>query len=125
MSDLTNFMENQVAIFLAGDAPTVGVGRFACLFTADPGETGDFTDEVSEAGYARQLMAMTATGDTADNDDVLTFTNNGAQVTVTHYGVADAAAGGNLLWSKAVDNARVWPSGDLTAAAGAFSVTPA
>lgn len=123
MADLTNFMENQVAILLAAGTPTVGTGRFACLFTADPTETGSFTNEVAETGYARQSMAMTASGSVADNDAQIQFTNSGSSVTVTHYGVADASTGGNLLWSTALDNSRVWPSGTLTAAAGAFAVT--
>ena len=121
MADLTNYMENQVAILLAAGTPTVGTGRFACLFTADPTETGAFTNEVGETGYARQSMAMSASGDTADNDAQIQFTTTGSSVTVTHYGVADAVTGGNLLWSTALDESRVWGSGTLTAAAGAFS----
>lgn len=83
---------------------TAGV-FFISLATANPGETG--TQTTSEAAYgsyarvsvARSTAQWTVTGNTADNDNAITFpaATSGSE-TETHFGIGSDTSGvGNLF----------------------------
>lgn len=117
MADLTNYGENASAVAL------LGTGTFyVSLHSGDPGETGA-DNELSGDGYTREATTFTVTADTAASDDALTFGPATADKgTVTHFGVWDAVSAGNCIFKDALEAARAWPSGELTAAAGAFTL---
>lgn len=102
------------------------------LHTASPGETGDqTTSETAYTNYARQDEARnttqwTVTGNTADNDNAISFPQCGASgATLTDFGLGSATSGagnlflyGSLTASLAVSNG-ITPS----FAAGALDIT--
>jgi len=120
MAGLTNYGEN-----LAAEA-LLGTGTFyVALHTADPGETGA-TAELSGDGYTREGDTFTITGDTAGNDSALTFGPVSADKgTVTHFSIWDASTAGNCICKGALTASRAWPSGELVAAAGDFTLVMA
>ena len=73
---------------------------YAALFTADPTDTGDVTNEVSGGSYARQSLGSSIFGDDATarsiaNTAILEFpaatTDEG---TITHFGICQAGTAG-------------------------------
>jgi hypothetical protein len=110
----------------------LGVGSYTMptninlgLFKADPGETGDLTNEVTGGAYARQPVTFTAAAGqpaaTSNAADV-TFPQATADWgTVTHIGIMNATTSGTMLWyggltaSKTVNSGDTFkvPTGDL------------
>lgn len=100
--------------FLRGVAAAAPARVFVSLHTADPGNAG--ANEVSTASwpaYVRRDAALggavasgfsAASGKASENLLELLFPphNGAAPVTVTHFGLWDAATGGNLLWRGAL-----------------------
>jgi len=88
------------------------------LFTADPGETGSMTYEVSGTGtaYARQAITFaSASGGVSANDATVTFPVATASYgTVTHVAITDSAtrAAGNILYYSAVTTAKAIDTSD-------------
>lgn len=119
MTDLTNYGENAAADAL------LGTGTFyVSLHTGDPGETGASNELAAANGYAREGDTFTVTGSAAANDSELTFGPATAdQGTVTHFAIWDAVTAGNCIAKSALTASRAWPSGTLTGAAGAFTLT--
>lgn len=118
MTDLTDFGENAAA------AALLGTGTYhIALHTGDPGETGA-ANEITGDGVTREADTFTVTGSVAANDTELTFGPATADKgTATHASVWDAASGGNCIAKGALTASRAWPSGTLTLAAGAFTLT--
>ena len=80
------------------------------LYSSDPGETDSGT-ELSGGGYARLALTpgtdLTVSGNTATNPADIEFAEStGAQGNATHFGLRDAATGGNLLHSGAMSPTR-------------------
>lgn len=102
------------------------------LHTASPGETGDqTTNETAYTNYARQDEARnttqwTVTGNTADNDNAITYPQCGASgATLTHFGLgSDTSGAGNLFLYGAL-TASLAVSNGITPefAAGALDIT--
>lgn len=116
---LTNYGENAAAVALF-DTGTF----YVSLHTADPGETGASNELAAANGYARVSCTFSVSGSVADNDATIEFGPATAdQGTVTHFAVWDAATSGNCLGYGALDDSRAWPSGNLTFAAGALTIT--
>ena len=124
MSAMSNYLEtalfNEVLRATNYAAPAaVYVG----LFTSDPTDAGSGT-EVSGGAYARQSVTFGAPTDGAgSNSAAVTFPQATANWgTVSHFGIFDAAAAGNLLLhgqltaSKTVNTGDVFtfPTGQLT-----------
>jgi hypothetical protein len=92
---------------------------YVSLHTASPGETGDqTTNETVYTNYARVSVARTVagwtvTGNTADNDAVITFATCGVTgATLTHFGLgSDASGAGNLFLYGALDASLIVSSG--------------
>lgn len=145
MSNLTNFAENKVIdALLRGQALGTPATWYIGLFTADPGETGAGT-EVTGGSYAR--VAVTASlanfagtqsaGSTTASSGTSGATSNNAAITfpaptanwgsITHVGICDASASGNVwVWipltiAKTVNNGDAAPS----FAIGALTLTAA
>lgn len=88
----------------SGDAIT-SPDTHISLHTADPGSSGG--NEVSGGSYARQQV--TASGWNAASDGLVDNANqidfaDMPDVTVTHFGIFDAATGGNFLWGDELDS---------------------
>ena len=144
MSQISNYLENKIVDLVfrgqSYSAPTVYVG----LYTAAPSAAGGGT-EVSGGSYARVKTAAStsqALGDwtatqggtsgassgtsgNTTNADTLTFpTPSAGWGTVTHFGLFDAASGGNLIFWGPLTIAKTVNQADVVAfPAGSLSVT--
>lgn len=94
-----------------GLQPSAAAGSlYISLHTADPGEGGNqSTNEASYTGYGRVAVARsgaqwTVTGDTASNDNTVTFgQNTGSSQTVTHFACGKESSGATgILFSNAL-----------------------
>ena len=142
MSAMSDYLENKLVdqIFRA-QAFTFPSTLHVGLFTAAPGEAGGGT-EVSGGSYARAAVtaslanfagtqgagttvASSGTGGQTSNNATITFATPGASWgTVTHFGIFDAASGGNLLFFGALTIAKTINQGDtVTVPAASLSVT--
>lgn len=106
MGALSTYAKGQIgeAVLRAASMPPV-TGLWLALYTSDPGD-GDAGTEVSGGSYARQAASFGAGVDGLfKNDALITFpTASAGWGTVTHFGLGDLVAAGNL-----------WLHGALTA----------
>lgn len=105
---------------------------YISLCTASPGEAGtQSTNETAYTNYVRVSVARgvaqwTVSGNTADNDNVITFATCGASgATLTDFGIGSASSGaGNLFLFGALGSSLVVSDGITPSfAAGALDVT--
>lgn len=105
---LANLILNNQAITGIGDAggllPSALDGNlYLALFTTDPGETGDVTNECTYTSYARVSIARdntewTVTNGVAQNVNAITFPNaTGGTETATYFGLMSASSGDNMI----------------------------
>jgi hypothetical protein len=124
----TDFAENKTLDHMTGKATWAAVTARVGLFTAAPSDAGGGT-EVSGGSYARVTTAAAdwnaASGGSTTNANAITFpTASGSWGTVTHFGIFDAASGGNLLRWAALGTSKAVGSGDTPSfAAGALTLT--
>jgi len=121
MGAKTDYLENKLIDHLFRGTPfTAPSTLYVALFTAAPGEAGGGT-EVSGGSYARVGVANSATewdapvggNATTANTNAITFpapTADWGQV--THWGIFDAATGGNLLIYAALNTPKTINNGD-------------
>ncbi|WP_159953051.1 hypothetical protein [Rhizobium sp. 18065] len=122
-------------LFLRGVAVTAPTRVYVSLHTGDPGDTGvNEVTLVAWPAYTRldaALAGAIATGfsaasgkATANLKELLYAANNGAsQVVVTHFGIWDAATGGNLLFYDDLTGAKTYfPSDEGVIHAGSLAV---
>jgi len=101
-------------------APSVADLHLA-LFTADPTDANATANEASASWYSRQPTgSWTAPADAGDgnteslNTAPITFPSvTGAQITITHIGIYDAATAGNLLYHVALQSQKTLDVGDV------------
>lgn len=101
------------------------------LHTANPNETGDqTTSEATYTDYARVSVARstaqwTVTGNTADNDNAITFpAASGGSSTITHFGLgSDETSTGNLFLYGTTNSLAVSSGITPSFAAGALDIT--
>jgi len=102
------------------------------LHTASPGEAGtQTTSETAYTNYARQdeardTVQWTVTGNTADNDNIISFPTCGVTgSTVTDFGIgSDTSGAGNLFLYGALTASLIINSGITPSfAAGALDIT--
>lgn len=130
--------ENVLQSTLRGVAFPVPSNVYVALFTADPTDANVTANEVQTSAwpsYARVDCALggsidsgwtAPSGGVSSNAKALEFAANdgSAAVTVTHFGLYDAASGGNLLYHAPLDSAKTVNVGDVIAfAIGALTVT--
>jgi len=85
-----------LAAFLQGTDPSYrsGATQYIALFTADPGETGDLTNEANYTSYARVALskatAWTGAANPFTNADLIQFPAcTGSTAAVTHFAIVD------------------------------------
>lgn len=143
MAAMSDWLENGlVDLILRGQALTLPTNLHFALFTAAPSDSGGGT-EVSGGSYARvsvarslanfagtqsagSTTASTGTGGVTSNNNAITFPAPTANWgVVTHWGVFDAASGGNLVFHGALTTSKTVNNGDAAPsfAAAAFSLT--
>lgn len=141
MSKFSNYSEtNILQATLRGVAFPIPTNVFVAMFTADPTDANIVAGEVQTAAmaaYARQNAAGGGTIDTgwsapadgvSSNAKVITFpANNGAgAIVVTHIGIYDALAGGNLLYHAPLVSPKTLQPGDvLSFGIGTLTITVA
>jgi hypothetical protein len=115
---ISNYLENKILT----DNLT---GSYLSLHTADPGETG--TSEVTGGTYSRKSWTFSGpTNGVVTLSTTVLFTGMPA-CTVTHFGVWDAASGGNFLWSGPASASKTYSAGGTADTAeitsGTFTIT--
>ena len=139
---MSDYLENKMVdqLFRGQTAPTTST-LYVALLTAAPSDNGGGT-EVSGGAYARVAVtsslanwagtqsagsttASSGTGGQTSNNIAITFPTPGATWgTVTHFGIYDAATGGNLLFHGALSIAKTVNESDtVTFPIGTLSVT--
>ena len=121
MSALSDYLEAKyLDLTYNGVAFTPPASVFIALYTTDPTDA-DTGTEVSGGGYTRaqvnpngggapqfDLAVVDGAGSMVANADDIEFpAATAAWGTVTHFGIKDAAAGGNLLHHGVLDDAQV------------------
>jgi hypothetical protein len=118
MSAASNYLENKILDHVLTATAYTQPSRFIALFTADPGEAGSFTNEVSTSGtaYARQAVTFAAasSGSSATNATVTFPTATANFGTITHVAVVDGdtEGAGNVLFYGAVTTSKTIETGD-------------
>jgi hypothetical protein len=136
----SNTLENDFLayFFQAGsitNLPASGAPFYVALFTADPGETGAYTNEANYTGYARQPVlrqstsngwAVSGTGPTiAQNIAQIGFPAcTGGSETETYFAICSSAtrAAGTLYYSGALSASLAVSSG-ITPQIAALGIT--
>jgi len=142
MSAMSNYLENKLIdqLFRGQTAPATST-LYVGLLTSAPSDAGGGT-EVSGGAYARvatasslanwagtqaagSSTASSGTGGQTSNNAAITFpTPTAGWGTVTHFGIYDAASGGNLLFHGALTIAKTINQADtVTFPAASLSVT--
>lgn len=142
MSAMSDYLENKLIdqIFRAQTAPGTAT-LYVGLLTAAPSDSGGGT-EVSGGSYARvavasslanwagtqsagSTVASSGTSGQTSNNGAITFpTPTAGWGTVTHFGIYDAASGGNLLFYGALTIAKTVNQADtVTFPAASLSIT--
>jgi hypothetical protein len=99
-----------------GSPYSAPAGVYLALFVADPTDDNVTANEVTGGWYARQqITSFTApSAGLTSNSNTLTFPAvTGSAVTITHWGIYDAATTGNLLASGALSAATVLNVNDV------------
>ena len=111
MSQLSDYLENALLNAVLRNTPyTSPANVYVGLFTTDPTDAGTGT-EVTGGAYVRQKVTFGAPvdGQVSNSNEVLFPFFTASWGTITHVGLYDAAAEGNLLWhgplefQKAID----------------------
>ena len=106
MSGFSDYLENALVEATLRGGTMTGGAVYAALFTTDPTDA-DVGTESTDTNYVRQQChsSVVADGFTAPSNGVTTNSKtltfpaiNDAQLTMTHWGLFDAQAGGNLLY---------------------------
>lgn len=127
MTAISNYLENLIinhTLRATGTLPSPAT-VYVALFTTDPTDAGSGT-EVAGGSYARTAVTFSApvNGVTSNSGTINFPAATAGWGTVTHIGIMDAAAAGNLLYHGQLTSARVVNNGDtFTIPAGNLSVT--
>ncbi len=142
MSAMSDFLENKIIdqLFRGQTAPTTTT-LYVGLLTTAPSDTGGGT-EASGGSYARvtvtsslanwagtqsagSTIASSGTGGQTSNNAAITFpTPSAGWGTVTHFGIYDAASGGNLLfWGALTISKTINQADTVTFPAASLSIT--
>lgn len=128
----SDFLEAALLDHVFGKASYSAPTIYVALFTAAPSDSGggteaDYTSYARVSTSASDWNAATGTSPTTiDNANEIAFpaSTGGGTDTMTHFGLYDAATGGNLLVWEALDTSKAVASGDTPKfAAGELNVT--
>ena len=139
MAAFSNFLEQGILNYtLRGQSLTQPTSIYVALFTADPTDANNTANELSDSGYARQDAAnggdiatgwtsptVSGTGHVCSNAIAMEFPPIvDGSVTVTHFGLYNAATAGDLLYHGAFDTARTLQIDDVVSVSvGSLSIT--
>ena len=121
MSAFSDYLENELANVTLRGGTYTGGAVYIGLFTTDPTDAGTGT-EVEDSAYQRQKAHTTVTSDgftapangsTSNTRTIVFPAIVDAQVTVTHWGIFDAQAGGNLLYHSEMLNPKTLDPTDV------------
>lgn len=120
MAGFSTYLQNAILAWAKGTAmPTAPATVYVALFSADPTDAGTLTNEVTTtirpAGRVAATFGAVSTASgtsTIANSADVDFGTAAGGGTVTHFGLFDAATGGNMLGSTTVTG------GPITVAAG-------
>jgi hypothetical protein len=118
MAAASNYLENKILDHVLTATSYTQPSRYLALFTADPGEAGSFTSEISTSGtaYARQAVTFAAasSGSSATNATVTFPTATANWGTVSHVAIVDGdtEGAGNVLFYGAVTVSKLIETGD-------------
>ena len=106
--------------------PTPPVAVYVALYNGDPTDAGTGGTEVTTAVHTAGRLAATfgaITGKVTANSAIVNFGNAAGATTLTHFGIFDAASGGNMLGSAPLTGQpiTVAPLAPVTFAAGALT----
>lgn len=142
MSAMSDYLENKLVdqLFRGQSAPVTST-LYVGLLTSSPNDAGGGA-EVSGSGYSRVAVGASlanwagtqsagstttssGTSGQTSNNSVLTFdTPTATWGTVTHFGIYDAASGGNLLFHGALTISKTINQSDTVSfPAGSLTVT--
>lgn len=116
MSDMCNYLENKlIDHVLRNSVYTSPTTIYVALLTADPGEEGDITYEVSGGSYVRQsaIFDEPEDGVTQNTYDIEFPQATAGWGEITHVLLMDAETGGNPLFHKALDIAKTITTDDI------------
>lgn len=120
MSEMSNYLENALLDHVLNNTSLTSPSTvWLALFTADPGETGSLTNEVTTTGtaYARQVASFgAASSGTSTSDADIEFPQATASYgTVSHVGIMDnaTAGAGNMLFYTSLTTSKTIDSGDI------------
>lgn len=132
MSAFSDHLENELINATLRGGTYAGGGVFVALFTSDPTDAGS-GNELSDSGYQRQRAHSTvpsdgftvpANGTSSNARNIIFPPIVDTQVTVTHWAVFDAQAGGNMLYHAALLNPKTLdPTDVLSFPIGSLTVT--
>jgi hypothetical protein len=126
MSDLSNYLENELLDHLRGSAFTAPTNLYLGLHTGDPTDAGGNERALNGNGYTRQTITFNAAsaGSMTSNADVSFTASGGSWGTITHSAVYDGTgAGANMLWYSNLTASRTIDDTDtLTFASGQVSL---
>lgn len=115
MSQLSNYLEDAlINAVLRNSSYTSPATVYVALYTSNPNEDNSGT-EVSGGSYARTAVTFGApsNGTSTNSADVTFPTATASWGTVTHFGILDANAAGNLLFYGALTTSKTIGSGDV------------
>ena len=97
-SKKSNYLKSKIVKHVKGEASyTMPTNLYLALYTSDP-TVADTGTEVVGGSYARQLLSFAAeSGGSASSNTAENFTSM-PTANVSHWGLRDAASGGNLLY---------------------------
>lgn len=126
MSAASNYTEdNVINALLRGVAFPVPSGIYISLHTSNPGDTGAgevstsawpayVRKDAADGGDVDEGWAVPSDGTTTNLKQILYPSQNGASaVTITHFGLWDAASGGNYLCGASLFASRTLNPGDV------------
>lgn len=104
MAGFSDFLETAVLNLFRGTDITAPAAVYVGLFSAAPNDAGGGTEVTTTLRAAGRVAATFAapSGGSIASDAVVDFGAAEGSASVTHYGLFDAASGGNLLAYAAV-----------------------
>lgn len=89
---------------------------YLALFTSDPGNSGDMSDEVSAGQYGRQSVSFSSPSSrsTDNNSDIVFNEAESGWGEITHAAICDSssAGGGNVLFYGPLEVSKTIDAGD-------------
>lgn len=129
MAGFSTYLQNAILGWVKGTAmPAAPSAVYVALFSADPTDAGLTTNEVTTTvrpggRVAATFGAISGTStSTMANSAAVDFGNAAGAATLTHFGVFDAASGGNMLGSGTTAT-NIASGNAVSFAAGALTVS--